>query len=124
MATALDAIDFLLHPTPASLDSAGSESVSEPLCSDRSLRASVKVRAGMAQTRDAGASPSRAFRGEHLTNAPSVWRRCEMGTNRIACKGIWRKGSRRIAARKNRVGDTDWHLCGRRTETRNERVLP
>ncbi len=40
---------------------------------------------------------------------PSVWRRCELGTNHIACYGIWRKGRRRDAARANRAGETRWH---------------
>lgn len=39
----------------------------------------------------------------------SLWRRCEMGTNAIACFGVWRKGSRRTAPRLNRKGDTRWH---------------
>jgi len=37
------------------------------------------------------------------------WRRCEMGTNHIACFGIWRRGTRRQPRRPNRTGATRWH---------------
>jgi hypothetical protein len=40
---------------------------------------------------------------------PSAWRRCEMGTNHIACYGVWRKGRRRDAVRVNRGCETRWH---------------
>jgi hypothetical protein len=32
-----------------------------------------------------------------------------MGTNHIACYGVWRKSRRRDAPRANRAGDTRWH---------------
>jgi hypothetical protein len=37
------------------------------------------------------------------------WRRCAMGTNHIACFGVWRRGTRRQAERANRAGITRWH---------------
>jgi hypothetical protein len=39
-----------------------------------------------------------------------AWRRIEMGTNHIACFGVWRRGSRRQAARVNRTNSTRWHM--------------
>ncbi|MEI9992880.1 MAG: hypothetical protein WDM86_22995 [Rhizomicrobium sp.] len=33
-----------------------------------------------------------------------------MGTNPIACFGIWRRGTRRQAERLNRSGITRWHM--------------
>lgn len=53
-------------------------------------------------------APMRERRGV-VGRIPSAWRRCEMGTNRISCLGIWRIGTRREAMRANRTGDTDWH---------------
>ncbi|MEJ1970056.1 MAG: hypothetical protein WDN03_15705 [Rhizomicrobium sp.] len=38
------------------------------------------------------------------------WRRIEMGTNPIACFGIWRRGTRRQAERVNRARTTRWRL--------------
>ena len=32
-----------------------------------------------------------------------------MGTNHIACYGVWRVSRRRDAARANAKGDTRWH---------------
>ncbi len=69
------------------------------------------LRAGLAlppaQTRRDGAERTR--RGS-LTTEDAVWRRCEMGTNHIACFGIWRCGTRRQAERLNRAGLTRWHM--------------
>jgi hypothetical protein len=33
-----------------------------------------------------------------------------MGTNHIACFGVWRRGTRRQADRPNRTGTTRWHM--------------
>lgn len=38
------------------------------------------------------------------------WRRIEMGTNHIACFGVWRRGTRRLAERRNRTNTTRWHM--------------
>ncbi|MEI9886857.1 MAG: hypothetical protein WDN08_10235 [Rhizomicrobium sp.] len=40
----------------------------------------------------------------------AVWRRTELGTNHIACFGVWRRGTRRQAARADRSGTTRWHM--------------
>jgi hypothetical protein len=39
-----------------------------------------------------------------------TWRRTEMGTNHIACFGVWRRGTRRQAERPNRANTTRWHM--------------
>ena len=75
----------------------------------RSLRAGVAARALVsAATRKRG-GVQRTLRGREA--APiAVWRRCEMGTNHIACFGVWRRGTRRQAMRLNRSGTTRWHM--------------
>ncbi|HEY0303049.1 MAG TPA: hypothetical protein VGC36_17005 [Rhizomicrobium sp.] len=40
----------------------------------------------------------------------AVWRRTEMGSNHIACFGVWRRGTRRQAVRTDRSGTTRWHM--------------
>ena len=59
-------------------------------------------------TTNAGADGMRRRRGVLMVEN-AVWRRTELGTNHIASHGVWRKGSRRQAARLNRSGDTRWH---------------
>lgn len=54
------------------------------------------------------ADPLRLRRGV-INLAQSEWRRCQMGTNHIACFGVWRIGSRRQLSRVNRTGATRWH---------------
>jgi hypothetical protein len=44
---------------------------------------------------------------------PLPWRRAILGTNHIAAHGVWRAGARRSAPRRNRSGETRWHLCRR-----------
>ena len=73
----------------------------------RSLRAGLASRHASAKIRRSGADRTR--RGG-LMAEDSVWRRCEMGTNHIACFGIWRRGTRRQAERHNRAGLTRWHM--------------
>ena len=74
----------------------------------RSLRAGVGARAlAVADDRKQG-GVQRTRRGGK-TAAP-VWRRCETGTNHIACFGVWRRGTRRQAARFIRSGSTRWHM--------------
>ncbi len=74
----------------------------------RSLRAGLALReAASGQAGRSGAG--RARRGS-LTTENAVWRRCEMGTNQIACFGVWRRGTRRQAERLNRSGITRWHM--------------
>ena len=74
----------------------------------RSLRAGVGARAfASADIRKRG-GVQRTYRGRKMAGA--VWRRCEMGTNHIACFGVWRRGSRRQADRRNRCGLTRWHM--------------
>lgn len=73
----------------------------------RALRAAASTRPDT-NAQHARRAPARERRGV-VGRIPSAWRRCEMGTNRISCLGIWRIGSRRGAMRANRMGDTDWH---------------
>lgn len=73
----------------------------------RALRATASTRLD-ANAQLARRPPARARKGV-VGRIPSAWRRCEMGTNRISCLGIWRTGTRREAMRANRTGDTDWH---------------
>jgi hypothetical protein len=74
----------------------------------RSLRAGVAARPfASAQIRESsGAKHSRRGRTAHA----AVWRRIEMGTNHIACFGVWRRGTRRQAMRQARPGTTRWHM--------------
>jgi hypothetical protein len=46
----------------------------------------------------------------HLLSEQATWRRMELGTNHIACFGVWRRGARRQAERLNRTGQTRWHM--------------
>ena len=74
----------------------------------RSLRAGLASRhAASGQARRSGADRHR--RGS-LTTENAEWRRCETGTNQIACFGVWRRGTRRQAERTNRGGITRWHM--------------
>lgn len=43
-----------------------------------------------------------------LLEQKSTWRRCDIGTNTITNHGAWRQGSRRVAKRPNRTGQTRW----------------
>jgi hypothetical protein len=54
-----------------------------------------------------GTSGARRLRSGSRREA---WRRTEMGTNHIACFGVWRRGTRRQAAQVNRTGMTRWHM--------------
>jgi len=74
----------------------------------RSLRAGLALRHASAATRRSSGT-ERTRRGS-LTTEDAVWRRCEMGTNHIACFGVWRRGTRRQAERLNRSGITRWHM--------------
>jgi hypothetical protein len=74
----------------------------------RSLRAGVAVRETVF-AEDRRRDGSRTRRGS-LTAESAVWRRTEMGTNHIACFGVWRTGTRRQAERLNRTGQTRWHM--------------
>ena len=74
----------------------------------RSLRAGLALRHASAATR-CSSGTERTRRGS-LTTEDAVWRRCEMGTNHIACFGVWRRGTRRQAERLNRSGITRWHM--------------
>jgi len=73
------------------------------------------LRAGLASRHAASADivrlsgVERTRRGS-LTTEKASWRRCEMGTNHIACFGVWRRGTRRQAERRNRSGITRWHM--------------
>ncbi len=74
----------------------------------RSLRAGVAARSfGSADSRKRGGAQS-TRRGRKAQGA--VWRRTEMGTNHIACFGVWRRGTRRQAVRQDRSGTTRWHM--------------
>jgi len=74
----------------------------------RSLRAGVGVRETILAD-DRCRDGSRTRRGS-LVAENAVWRRTEMGTNHIACFGVWRMGTRRQADRLNRSGQTRWHM--------------
>jgi len=73
----------------------------------RSVRI-ARARAARPALRKGWSGAARGRRGVWML-IPSAWRRCEMGTNHIACYGIWRKGRRRDALRVNRTGETRWH---------------
>ena len=73
----------------------------------RALRAAPPARHDASGLCDSGTS-SRERKGI-VGRIPSAWRRISPGTNRISCLGIWRAGTRREAARVNRMGATDWH---------------
>ncbi len=75
----------------------------------RSLRAGLSPRLRIAGDGQPRGGLYRRRRGS-LTAPPATWRRCEMGTNHIACFGIWRRGTRRQAERRNRAGLTRWHM--------------
>jgi hypothetical protein len=74
----------------------------------RSLRAGVAVRETLL-AEDRYRDGSRTRRGSLMAEG-TVWRRTELGTNHIACFGVWRMGSRRQAERLNRAGQTRWHM--------------
>jgi hypothetical protein len=75
----------------------------------RALRAGVAARSfAVADIRKRGAVQA-TRRGRKAALGP-VWRRTEMGTNHIACFGVWRRGTRRQAARPERLGTTRWHM--------------
>lgn len=69
----------------------------------RSLRTGLAPR--LAQGRE-----KRVVRRGALNINDTPWRRCAMGTNHIACFGVWRPGTRREAERANRAGITRWHM--------------
>ncbi len=73
----------------------------------RSLRAGLASRHASA---DIGRSGAERTRRGSLVAVDTVWRRCETGTNHIACFGVWRRGTRRQAERLNRSGITRWHM--------------
>lgn len=73
----------------------------------RSVRAGVRARAcADADTKERAA---RTQRGRKPA-AGATWRRCEMGTNHIACFGVWRRGTRRQVVRPGRSDRTRWHM--------------
>ncbi|HXC57380.1 MAG TPA: hypothetical protein VNU97_18920 [Rhizomicrobium sp.] len=75
----------------------------------RRLRAGVAVRGAVsAASRKRGATLRTPGGRKAATGV--VWRRCEMGTNHIACFGVWRRGTRRQAVRNDRCGQTRWHM--------------
>ena len=69
------------------------------------------LRAGLSQRDGAPARSCDATRRRRgmMFIVPSPWRLCAMGTNHIACYGVWRQGTRRMAERRNRTGETRWH---------------
>ena len=74
----------------------------------RTLRAGVAARPfAVADIRKRG-GVQHTRRGRKAAGA--VWRRTEMGTNHIACFGVWRRGTRRQAERQGRTGETRWHM--------------
>jgi hypothetical protein len=86
-----------------------------PLPDDRDGKASLSPRA----TRAARSAPRSANVAIAVQARPrrgtmnillSEWRRCEMGSNHIACYGVWRTGARRQPGRPNRYGETRWHM--------------
>jgi hypothetical protein len=78
-----------------------------PASRPRALQASSAARK-MAELRKAGGHVPSAPRRGILLMLSTSWRRVEMGSNRITCHGVWRKGTRRQAPRRNRSGDTCW----------------
>lgn len=74
----------------------------------RALRAGVAARSfAYADIRKRGGAQT-TRRGRKA--AAPLWRRTEMGTNHIACFGVWRRGTRRQAVRTERLGTTRWHM--------------
>ena len=66
------------------------------------------VRSNVGFTTGFNPTASRSRRG--LINVvPTKWRACAMGTNHIACYGVWRVATRRQKHRLNRTGTTRWH---------------
>jgi len=74
----------------------------------RSLRAGVSARPFASVDIRKRGGVRCTHRGRRTATA--VWRRCEMGTNHIACFGVWRRGTRRQAMRPSRSGTTRWHM--------------
>lgn len=74
----------------------------------RSLRAGVNARPFASVDIRKRGGVRRTHRGRKA--AAALWRRCEMGTNHIACFGVWRRGARRQAMRLTRSGATRWHM--------------
>jgi hypothetical protein len=83
-----------------------------PIRMVRALRAGIAQRRTVWRLRKPDRMQGRHRRG-HLTLIPQPWRRCAMGTNRISCMGVWRRGTRRQALRSNRTGETEWHRLRR-----------
>jgi hypothetical protein len=84
------------------------EPVKQSTSTARNMRACIGVlseRSSEERLRQASGN-ARRLRSESNANE---WRRTEMGTNHIACFGIWRRGTRRQAERMNRSGITRWH---------------
>ncbi|MEJ0025791.1 MAG: hypothetical protein WDN01_07170 [Rhizomicrobium sp.] len=75
----------------------------------RSLRVGLAARHAASADKGRRSGAERTRRGSH-TALNAAWRRCEMGTNQIACFGVWRRGTRRQAERRNRSGITRWHM--------------
>lgn len=73
----------------------------------RALRARVAARSFVDQGRQRTTSNARRLRAEACA---ADWRRIEMGTNHIACFGVWRTGTRRQVVRVNRSLMTRWHM--------------
>ena len=81
------------------------DSKPRPAARDRRAALASHLSAARASRRTAG----RVRRGSAST-IPDVWRKTELGTNHIACFGVWRRGTRRQAERSNRSGTTRWHM--------------
>jgi hypothetical protein len=75
----------------------------------RSLRAGVSARASANAGLKEHGGAARTQRGRKPASG-TVWRRCEMGTNHIACFGVWRRGTRRQVVRSGRPDMTRWHM--------------
>ncbi len=74
----------------------------------RAHRACIAVNAtDMVRAERRNAPGERRLRADSQTDS---WRRTEMGTNHIACFGVWRRGARRQAERLNRTNTTRWHM--------------
>lgn len=77
------------------------------LTSTRTARARVAARPFFCgDIRQGGANGRRSRNTARI----AVWRRTEMGTNHIACFGVWRRGTRRQVAQAQRPGSTRWHM--------------
>jgi hypothetical protein len=76
-----------------------------PLARDRRAALPPRIARGPVTRCDA----QRTRRGA-LTAPRAAWRRTELGTNHIACFGVWRRGTRRQAERRNRAGTTRWQM--------------